>query len=167
MNYIFESCFFKHGRVCVCLFDPEKRKASFDVYAPVFLVQTITPSILEHGVISNYEIMSPLASWVPVLGRDRFKEGIDEDSTILLNEKIQEDVNSTLESFVALSKVLDNVNDVVPILPLGVYVKFRYGFQVDTFPYLLINLEKSMTIGVPEIKYALAECYAFTLNKLN
>lgn len=149
------------------LFDPEFRKASFDIYVPACILQAASPMLLKHGLISNYELSNLLAVWIPSLGKDRFKEFVDESNVNLLNTKIQDEMNNVLHSFIALSKVLENPNDIIPMLPLGIYVKFRYSFSIDDFPYLLIDLKENQITGIPELNFSLAECFHFVLEKIN
>lgn len=148
--------FFEHAGVTVITTDRSSRFAAFEIILPASLMQTITPAILGAGVIDQYTIFNPLVAWMPDLGKERFKQGLDDSTISSLNTAINTKVNEVLSLFIALSEVITNQSDIIPMLPMGTYVSFRLRCLVDKLFQPLLELEDVFISGVSEFCFALA-----------
>lgn len=154
--------FFERGAVEVVSCDKVSRQAAFQVTLPASLVQTVTPALLGSGIIDQYVLSNPVAAWIPVLDRDRFRDvgpGVPEYVNLAVKEKVME----TLTLFNGLAQVVKDPSDLIPMLPLGTYVTFRLRCTVDKLAPALEELESAPVAGVGEFRYALAGALAEVL----
>lgn len=158
--------FFEHGGVAVLNSDPKLRQASFRITIPASVAQTISPALLGAGVLDQYVLMNPLSAWMPSLGEERIKPEVsvvDPAVAGRVNSAVRAVVHDTLEAFRTLSQALIDPSDLIPMLPLGVYVIFRFRCQVDDVPGVLSELGRTTVAGTAEFRYALAAALAEVL----
>jgi hypothetical protein len=157
---------FEHGGVQVLESDADSRQAAFRMSMPVSVVQTVSPALLGAGMMDQYVLASPLSAWIPSLAADRVKPELSErDPEVArrLNSAVQAKAYEVLELFRTLSQAVVDPSDLIPMLPLGTYVKFRFRCRVDDLPKALSELERSAVAGVGEFRYALASALAEVL----
>lgn len=160
--------FFEYGEVSVQAHDPRGNMASLKVCMPCCLMQTLTPALLGGGLIDRYEVMLPIAAWVPKSPEERFRPDIfcqAPDIVEAAASHTAKNVKKALELFVQLSQILLDPADAVPILPMGTYVTFQYRCRTDALAGVLSHIESIRVVGVPEFRYALATVFAFLLTQ--
>lgn len=152
--------FFEYGEVRLEEVDHQHRQAVLECCMPNCLLQTLTPSLLGSGVIDSFRVREPHAVWLPKLGKERFNPTAA--STIdsvdaRVNQTIRERVEETMRVFQGVSQLVNNPADLVPILPMGVYVNYRYRCHIDKIPNVLYSIDTLLVFtGVPEFQWALA-----------
>lgn len=151
--------FLQHGKVeCVCS-DNATRQFAARVCSPWCVTQPILAILLGHGFIDLLSIKHPLSAWVPVMSIDKFHPlAVSNVPNIAdkVNSVLQSRVEELLQLFSDLSEVLENPDDAVHLLPMGVYVEFQFR---STYEGLAEAIGKMMLIsspGVAEIRYAFA-----------
>jgi hypothetical protein len=132
-------------------------------------MQTITPALLGSGYIDQYELRNPVAVWMPSINLGRYKPELihqhpsaPDQISLTVRKKIEE----VLDIFRELSNVIIDPSDFIPILPMGVYVRFRLRCEIDKMAQVLINLENIPIAGVAEFRFALAEILAEILHNI-
>jgi hypothetical protein len=161
--------FFNHGEVSVAGHDAKSRQAILIICMPCCLMQTLTPALLGAGSVDNYSILNPVAVWMPQLTDIQFHPqyvGTDERTSPRANRIISQKIQEVLSMFGTLTPVLKNPSDIVPMLPLGIYVQFRYRCRLDDLAPTLEEMGKTMVVGVPEFRYALAGALAKILTEI-
>jgi len=155
-----KACFFTHGEVCVTEEDRESGQAVLSVVVPACVMQAVTPSLLGAGLIEGYEIRSPLAAWVPTVEDAGFRSR-DPAVCSAVNAGVRAAAQAALEAFAAAKARLLFPADVLPVLPMGTYVRFRLRCSVDG----LVRSLESMggAAGVAELRHALARVLAALL----
>jgi hypothetical protein len=159
--------FFEYGEVSLEASDVETREASLRICMPVCLIQTVTPVLLGAGIIDSYALRNPIAVWIPTITQDRYKLVTQVKSADLAKratDEIQKYVKEILDLFVALSTMLENPSDAIPMLPMGTYGTFRYRCTVDHLAHILEQLEDINVAGVPEFRFAMAGALARILS---
>ena len=162
--------FFNHGKVSVAGHDAESRQAILIICMPCCLMHAVTPALLGAGSVDGYSIMNPVAAWIPQLSDERFHPeyvGADQRVSPRANRILSQKVQEILSTFGSMAPVLKNPSDIVPMLPLGTYVEFRYRCRLDDLAVALIEIEKTMVAGVPEFRYALAGALAKVLTEVS
>lgn len=164
-----ESRFFEHGEVKLLATDRKKNTAMFKLCMPGCLFQAVTPSILGGGLVDNFRIRIPIAVWIPKLSDDRFNpdymsqiDDISQNS----NFAIQNSVNSVLKVFTQISYFMLNPIDLIPMLPLGVYVECEYRMNMDKKNQVLSGIELTPNAGTVELKNAMSEVFHCAANDL-
>ena len=151
--------FFSHGEVSIAGHDAKSRQAILLVCMPFCLMQAVTPALLGAGSVDEFSVMNPVSAWIPQLSDERFHPeyvGTDKRVSPRANRIILQKVREIMSTFGSLTPILRDSSDIVPMLPLGVYVQFRYRCGLDGLAEALIEMEKTMVAGVPEFRYALA-----------
>jgi hypothetical protein len=153
-----ETRFFEHGQVNFAARDFPSRTAALDVTMPCCLFQTVVPQLLAAGFIDHPSIHQPVSVWMPQVGVERMnilgrsKAGADQ-----VNGAVQSWLGQLLSIYEKLSVYLQDPSDIVPMLPLGVYVDFRWRVRVDDILKALEGMQKLVHIaGVAEFQWALA-----------
>jgi hypothetical protein len=162
------SKFFKHGEVAVTAYDTDSRAAALQTCMPCWLMQTVTPIILGYGLIDKFKVHVPLAIWLPKLPSERFLDEYTSqlsDLPSVVSSQESKIVKNVLETFVSLSRVVKDPTDLVPMLPLGIYVDFQYRMKIDDMPVVLSKLNELPIAGVQEYAYAMAEVLAGILKQ--
>jgi hypothetical protein len=157
------SKFFEFGEVSLVAFDETKRQAAILITIPCCLMQTITPALLGGGHIDQYELRNPVAVWIPSVDLDRYKSELIEQHPQIsdqVGKLVKDKIEDILKTFKEISVALNDPSDFIPILPMGIYVKFRLRCDIDEMAKVLLNLENTMVAGVPEFRFALAEILA-------
>jgi hypothetical protein len=155
--------FFEHGGVSIVGHDAKSRQAILLVCMPCCLMQAVTPVLLGAGTIDGFCVMNPVSVWIPQLSDERFHPeyvGVDERVGVRANRVLSQKIQGVLSAFGSLTPILKNPSDIIPVLPLGTYVQFRYRCRLDDLAPALIEMEKTMVVGVPEFRYALAGALA-------
>ena len=150
--------FFEYGKIKLLSSDFQSRTASIEITMPCVLFQTVTPHLLGCGILDNFRIRDPIAIWLPKLSQERFTPTAQAFSNISdrINVALREEVVKTAKLFIHLQDYLADPSDAIPMLPLGVYVKFIYRCRVDDILKLLEGIDGIKVVGVPEFQWALA-----------
>lgn len=150
--------FFEYGEVNLLLTDFESRYVFVEVCMPNCLFQTVTPHLLPNGLIDNLKVRDPIAIWLPQLSDDRFYEHVRcvDNLSQKMNVAIREEVLRISKLFIHLQSYLINPSDVIPMLPLGVYVTFKYRCPVDNIIKIIEGINSINVFGVNEFQIALA-----------
>ncbi len=159
--------FFSHGKVSIAGHDVESRQVILLICMPFCLMQTVTPALLGAGSVDGFSIMNPVSAWIPQLSDERFHPqyvGTDRRVSPRANRVVSQKVQDILGTFGSLTPTLKDPSDIIPMLPLGVYVQFRYRCRLDALAVALIEMEKTIVAGVPEFRYALAAALAEILS---
>jgi hypothetical protein len=153
-----ESTFFEYGKVSLLLSDYESRTVSVEISMPCSLFQTVVPQLLAHGQIDYLKIREPIAVWIPQLADDRFSENARVIKGIgdRINVALKEEASRTIKLFIHLQDHLKDPSDIIPILPLGIYVTFNYKCFVDRIMNILVGIESIPVFGIPEFQWSLA-----------
>ena len=149
--------------------DPEGRQAMFLVTLPYCVMQAVTPVLLGAGWLDQFRVMNPVVAWAPSLTEERLKEEFRDlrgTQSERINQRVRECAQRTLEEFRVMSEVLGDPSDITPMLPLGVYVQFRYRFSVDDLAKALLAMEAVPVDGVPDLRYAMAAGLAEVLSSM-
>lgn len=153
--------FFTHGLVKVISEDITDRHVQFSIVMPACVMQAVTPLLLGAGFIDQYELRKPLSAWIPMVADEGFIPHSDPNFPTQANALIRQSVKETLDLFSSLSSHLKFPADVLPILPIGVYVQFKFRCNVDALGPLLENMGGAA--GVAEFRFALASVLASVL----
>ena len=160
--------FFEYGKISLAGHDSESRQAILLVCLPYCIMQTVTPALLGAGWIDEFRVMSPTVAWIPTVSEDRFKEGYqgpNERMAARANTKIRESVQHALEAFKTMSATLTDPSDLVPMLPLGTYVEFRYRCRIDDLAKVVLVMDAIPVAGVPDLRFAMAAAMAEILQE--
>lgn len=159
--------FFKHGGVQIISSDSTSRQVAFQITMPASIVQTISPPLLGAGVMDQYLLANPVAVWIPPVSPEQIipNPSISGDLSGRINSLIQSTVKETLELFRVFSSQVENPSDLIPMLPLGVYVTFRFRCCIDDLVTVMSELERTMVAGVAEFRFALASAMAEALSE--
>lgn len=130
-------------------------------------MQTLTPVLLGAGVLDRYELRNPVAAWIPIIGVERYVQGTREKAPQLPKiaaQEMRKKTQEVLEFFREMAQTLQDPTDMIPLLPMGTYVKFRYRCTVDKLTHALILMEQFNVVGVPEFRFAVARILAGILS---
>ncbi len=148
--------FFEHGNVTIKNVDNENRQASFLIVMPAIIAHTVTPSLLGSGLIDQYELMNPLYIWMPTIHKNRFNIDIESGIVESVNISIKSNISGIINLFNSISQIIIDPSDLISMLPMGIYIKFRLRCSIDKLALSIEELGKTSVIGVPEFRYALA-----------
>lgn len=160
----------EHGEIHITSYDKESRQAALRIYVPCCLIQFTLPILNKFGVIDDYCVKTPILAWMPTLTSDRFKPELIAQYPSVPNEantQIQKKMQESLNLFVEASKVIISITDIIPMLPLGVYVQLQYRCRIDDIAQVLTGLENAEMIGVPDFRFALAGALTRLLDLVN
>lgn len=125
---------------------------------PCSLFQTVSPQLLIYGLIDDFSVRNPIVTWMPQLTRDRFSIGQIDDSTVnAINTCLKDELMRVSNLFIHMSQFLEDPSDLVPMLPLGVYIEFQYRCSVDKIINILEGVNGIQIIGVSEFQWSLAQ----------
>ena len=159
--------FFEYGSVSVINTDTKSRQASFIISMPAIIAHTITPALLGSGLIDQYTLMDPQHVWMPTIHPNRFNDDIKSEIIDSINMSIKSSLSNTIKLFNCVGQTLLNQSDLIPMLPLGIYVKFRLRCSIDELAISLEELGKTDVTGVAEFRYALASSLKDILIEFN
>ena len=154
-----EASFFAHGKVKFASRDFPSRTAMLSITMPCCLFHAVSPQLLGAGLIDHPKIHDPLSVWMPQLTQDNFSAPAQKihDASKRVNSAIETRLEESLKIFGGLSGFLKNPSDIIPMLPLGVYVTFQWRCRIDDIMKVLEGIQKLITIsGVAEFQWALA-----------
>jgi hypothetical protein len=154
-----QSRFFEYGEVLLTENDYKTRQAAVSVCMPCCLFQAVTPSLLGGGLVDGLKVREPLAVWLPQLTSERVSPLVRAqvpDAEIRINAVMKAHVDELLRLFQGASGVIVDPADLVPYLPLGTYVCFRFRCRIDDVPKVLEGVDRTPVTGVPEFQWALA-----------
>ncbi len=159
--------FFEYGLVAVDGTDPVRRHALLSVTIPNCLFQAVTPSLLGAGLVDDFKVADPVAVWIPQVSDDRLSAvGRQMDNaSARINTIVRNQTEVILRTFQQAGMLLINPADLIPMLPLGVYVSFRFRCCVDDIPKVLEGVQNTPVSGVHEFQWALAEALASVLTE--
>lgn len=152
------SRFFEHGHVEIEGTDAKTRQAAISMQLPCCLFQAVVPSLLGAGFIDNFRISEPLCVWIPKVTKERLSlQGSQVDNAVArINTTVEHQAAVIIKTFSMAAELLHNPADLVPMLPLGVYVSLRFRCRVDDIPKFLTGVQGTPVDGVPELQWALA-----------
>lgn len=148
-----ETRFFEHGKVSVVWRDEEGTQVALRISIPNCLMQAVSPVLLGAGTIDLYEVMNPISVWMPTLGPDRFKDGGISARTV--NAEIRESCLRITAMFRDVGRNLVDQSDIIPMLPLGVYVTFRLRCLTSALEEASVKLHGMPVVGVDDLRCAL------------
>lgn len=154
-----QSKFFEYGEILLTESDFKTRQASISMCMPCCLFQAVTPSLLGGGLVDGLAVREPVAVWLPQLGPDRISPHIRAhvpDAEVRINSVLKSHVDELLKLFGGAAGVVADPADLVPYLPLGTYVRFRFRCRLDDVPKVLEGVNGTKVVGVPEFQWALA-----------
>lgn len=154
-----QSKFFEYGEVSLVNCDYKTRQASINMCMPCSLFQAVTPSLLGGGLVDNLKVREPLAVWLPQLTSERISPLVRAqvpDAEVRINSVMRAHVDELLKLFQSATSVISDPSDLVPYLPLGIYICFRFRCRVDDIPKVLEGVDKTPVAGVHEFQWALA-----------
>lgn len=152
-----ESKFFENGFVRIEESDFKSRMSSIRCAVPNCLLQAVCPVLLGAGHIDELVIHEPISIWVPKISINRIEERFRPHiSSEEFNHAVRNSVVDLLKIFQDFSKIITDVSDLIPILPMGVYISFRYRVRVDSILNIMVELQSEKTQGVPEFQFAMA-----------
>jgi len=154
-----QSRFFEHGEVVLTESDFKTRQASVSICMPCCLFQAVTPSLLGGGLVDGLKVLEPLAVWLPRLSAERISPHVRAkvpDAEVRINSVMKAHVDDLLKLFAGAAAVAVDPSDLVPYLPLGTYVRFRFRCRLDDIPKVLEGVNGTPVAGVPEFQWALA-----------
>lgn len=160
--------FFEHGKVVLEDMDPVGRTASIFVQLPNCLFQAVTPSLLGAGYLDNFRVAEPLSTWLPQVTEARLSflgKQVDQ-AHVRINTAVAQQMDALLRTFASISQYLVNPADMVPMLPLGVYVSVRFRCRLDDVPKVLHGVQDTPVEGVHEFQWALACVLAQALREM-
>lgn len=149
--------FFDHGYIKLDLNDSENRIISIKCCTPNSLLQAISPVLLGNGILDELMIMNPISAWIPKISSIEIAPIYQKHITIEeINIASKSAVENLLSTFGSFSTVLLHPEMMVPILPMGVYIEFRYRIGIDSIPKILETLESQPIVGVSDFQWGLA-----------
>lgn len=159
--------FFEHGVVTVEETDPRSRQAALSMTMPNCLFQAVTPSLLGGGLIDNFRLAEPLSVWLPQVTEGRLSfVGTQVDNAVArMNTIVRNQAEVVLQTFAQASNLLLSPADLIPMLPMGVYVSLRFRCRVDDIPKVLEGVQGTPVVGVAEFQWALATALAAVLTE--
>ncbi len=152
--------FFSHGEVSVLEEDRDSGQAVLSVVLPACVMQAVTPQLLGAGMLEAYELRKPLAAWIPTIEDLGFSSD-DPAVCSSVNAGLHAAARASLEAFAAAGEFLRFPGDALPVLPLGVYVRFRIRCSVDSLTVAVASMQGSA--GVAELKHAFARAVSVLL----
>lgn len=153
-----ETRFFEHGQVQFAARDFPSRTAALDITLPCCLFQTVVPQLLAAGVIDHPRIHQPIAIWMPQVTVQRMNVfGASQSGADQVNVAVKSWLKQLLTIFEKLSAYLLDPADIIPMLPLGTYVDFRWRVRVDDILKVIEGVQKQSHVsGIAEFQWALA-----------
>jgi hypothetical protein len=153
-----ETRFFEHGQVTFCTRDFPSGTAALDVTMPCCLFQAVVPQLLAAGYIDHPRIHQPLSVWLPQITQERMNLfGGTQSAADQVNIAVRAWVQQLLSIFEKLSVFTKDPSDIIPMLPLGIYVDFRWRCRIDGILKVMEGVQaQSHVAGVPEFQWALA-----------
>lgn len=163
------STFFEHGSVGLLERDFRSREAKLNLCMPCCLFLAASPSLLGHGLIDDFRIHHPLSVWIPRLSSDRFHPYVSEQVPFIAdksNVAVKQTAERTLQNFQDLIQFMPYPEDLIPTLPLGIYVDLTYRCNIDSMAKILIGVENTAHHGIAEFRFALAEVLTTVLHDI-
>jgi hypothetical protein len=148
-----ETRFFEHGKVSIVWKDEDGAQVALMISIPCCLMQAVSPVLLGAGSIDLFEVMNPIAVWMPTLGPDRFKDGGVTAKRV--NAELRESCLRVTAMFRDVGKGLVDQSDIIPMLPLGVYVTFRLRCWTVALEEAALKLRGMPVVGADELRCAL------------
>lgn len=152
--------FFQHGEVSLLEDDQASGQAVLSVVLPACVMQAVTPQLLAAGLIDAYEVRRPLAAWVPTVDDSGFRSD-DPSVCSSVNAGLRAAARASMEAYAAAEPSLRFPGDALPVLPLGVYVRFRLRCSVDALTVAVDGMQR--TAGVAELRHAFARVISVLL----
>jgi hypothetical protein len=135
---------------------------------PCYVMQTCLPVLLGLGLMDGLRVRQPVTAWMLFPDADGYPSSIIERTPDLpgrIRELVEAKMKDTLDTYVSLTKVMEDPSLAMMMLPLGVYVRFQYRCGIDSVAALLIGLAEIKVAGVPEFQFAMAQALAEVLQE--
>jgi len=147
----------KHGLIDLDLVDDTKRMISIRFVVPCILMQSVAANLFKYGSVNNLCIAHPLVCWMPTINRGGLRDPLTPDHVINeINATLQSESFRLAKIYEALTKHINDPRDLIPMLPLGVYVDFKYLMGYDEALPFIESLEDIQVSGVSEIQWGVA-----------
>jgi len=157
--------FLGNGFVELLETNPHDRNVSIKLCMPCNLFQTVTPQLLSHGLIDEFAVRNPIITWMPQLTIERFcVNGLDKETINTVNICLKDEIMRISNLFIHMSNYLHDPSDLVPMLPMGVYIECTYRCSVDKIIKILEGIDSIKVIGVSEFQWAMASVLGYVLD---
>lgn len=159
--------FFRDGVVELLACDYQSRMGHISLTMPCCLFQTVTPHLLNHGTVSGFRLLEPTSVWLPIISEGALNVDATRAKPISagLNVALREEVSKILKLFENLKAVLLEPSDIIPILPLGIYIKCEWSVSVDSLAQVLVGINSINVAGIYEFQVALASIVQIILEE--
>jgi hypothetical protein len=153
-----ETRFFEHGQVTFVARDFPSGTAALDITMPCCLFQATIPQLLAAGFIDHPRIHHPVVVWMPEVSIERMNVfGHSQSGADQVNIAVRSWLKQLLSIFEKLSVYLQDPSDIVPMLPLGTYIDFRWRVRIVDILKVMEGVQRIIHVaGVPEFQWALA-----------
>lgn len=157
--------FLQHGKLDLEAIDVETRQVSIKVCIPFCVLQSLTPLMAHNGLMDKLVVQNPINVWSPVISKSDIKDNIELNETGLIyaNKSIQENIKSMISLFADVIQLVKSPDMILPLLPIGVYVEFRYRSDVDRLASLVLSLED--VPNMTQIQIAFTSVMVYSLYK--
>lgn len=148
--------------------DELTRQVVLDVCIPCYVMQTCLPVLLGLGLMDGLRVREPVTAWMLFPDADGYLSNIIEQVPDLpdqVRKTVEAKIKDTLDTYVQLTKVMEDPSFAMMMLPLGVYVEFQYRCGIDGIAPLLLGLAQIRVAGVGEFRFAMAESLAEILRR--
>jgi hypothetical protein len=129
------------------------------------MFQTVTPHLLGSGTITDFVVPEPFMVWAPSITRSRLNKKADaiSDAEVKINQAVQKHVISLCESVDALRELLLDQSDIIPMLPLGIYVRFTFNVRADDILKFIEGINAILVYGINEVQGSFAASLKYVL----
>jgi hypothetical protein len=161
------SKFLEYGAINLIGYD--EQNVEFEIKIPFCLFQIVQPTLIQYGILDKFSISQPIASWFPKLSLNQINPLLNnhiENMHEVISKMVENKVLETLHLFSELSAALIDPMNMLPMLPIGVYINVKYRCEIKNIFNILEETEKSANqIGIPDFRFALASVFADLLQK--
>lgn len=149
--------FFRDGVVELLACDYNSRMALLSLTMPCCLFQSVTPHLLNGGSVSRFRLLEPLSVWMPTLTEQCCKTDQDKAKSFAagVNVALKEEALKTIRLFENLKPYLKEPSDIIPILPLGIYIQFDWSISIDKIAEIIVGINSIYVTGIVEFQVAL------------
>ncbi len=159
-----EAKFFERGKVSFVLRDFPSRMAVLEITAPCCLFHAVSPHLLGAGIIDHPSIAQPLQTWMPKLTAAHMNP-IARNAEMQANMAVEKWLDNIIHVFDGLAQLVVDPSYLVPMLPLGIYVTWKWRCKIDDILRVLEGIQaQGHVAGVIEFQWALATVLHCVLN---
>ncbi len=162
-----EATFFERGKVAFVLRDFPSRTAVLEITAPCCLFHALTPQLLGAGLIDHPSIAQPVQAWMPKLSPEQMNSVAKQvpNADVQANFAVEKWLENIMKVFEGVAQLVNDPSFLVPMLPLGIYVTWKWRCRIDDILKVLEGIQaQSHVAGVIEFQWALATVLHCVLN---